>query len=124
LQDHTCPLAQSLFANDDPTVAILILDGTYLYCQKSACHRLQRPCYSMHKNRPRVKSMTIVSTDGYIVSVIGSYLSNYQNNDAHITEHMVLTDQEGITTWVHPKDIFIVDRGFLDYCFTFLNNLN
>ena len=123
LQEHSRPLAQALFANDDPAVAILILDGTYLYCQKSACHRLQRACYSMHKNRPLVKPMMIVATDGYIVSAMGPYLANYQNNDANITEHILLTDQEGIRTCLRPKDVFIVDRGFRD-CIPLLNQLH
>jgi hypothetical protein len=87
LKVHTHPLARSLFANDDPTVGILILDGTYLNCQKIGCHRLQRACYSIHENRPLVKPMMIVTTNGYIVSAKGPHLSNYQNNDARITEH-------------------------------------
>jgi hypothetical protein len=38
-------------------------------------------------------------------------------------EHILLTDQEGITSWLDSKDIFTVDDGFRD-CLPFLNNLN
>jgi hypothetical protein len=40
--------------------------------------------------------MMIVATNGYIVPAIGRHLSTYQNNDARITEHILLIDQEGI----------------------------
>ena len=47
---HTRPLAMELLS-DRPDRAILILDGTYIYCQKSANNVLQRRTYSMHKGR-------------------------------------------------------------------------
>ena len=83
---HTRPLATELLA-DQLGRAILILDGTYIYCQKSANNMLQRRTYSMHKGRPLVKPMLVVTTTGYIVSCLGPYFADYQNNNAEITKH-------------------------------------
>ena len=62
-------LAKQLLT-DGNNVAILALDATYLHVQKSANNTLQRKLFSLHKNRPLIKLMIIVATDGYIVSVI------------------------------------------------------
>ena len=92
---HTRPLAAELLA-DQPGRAILILDGTYIYCQKSANNMLQRRTYRMQKGRPLVKPMLVVTTTGYIVSCLGPYLADYQNNDAEITKHIVYSNKENI----------------------------
>ncbi|CAF4463173.1 unnamed protein product [Rotaria socialis] len=85
---HTRPLASELLAGQSDR-AILILDGTYIYCQKSANNLLQRRTYSMHKGRPLVKPMLITTTTGYIVSCMGPYFADYKNNDAEITKHII-----------------------------------
>ena len=71
LEQHTRPLTQQLLANDNANKAIIILDGTYVYVQKSANNLLQRRTYSLHKGKPLVRPMMIISTDGYIISVMG-----------------------------------------------------
>ena len=112
---HTRTLARELLVADvtsDP--AILVLDGTYVYIQKSANFSFQRRSFSMHKHRPLVKPMMVVTTTGYIVSVLGPYLANSKNNDASILNHMVKTNTEEINTWLHEDDILVVDRGFRD----------
>ena len=70
IANHTRPLAKRLFTNPDDDTAILILDGTYIYVQKSANNIVQRRTYSMHKGRPLIKPMMIVASDGYIISAI------------------------------------------------------
>ena len=42
IQKHIRPLAQQLMGDDDPTKAIVILDGTYVYVQKGHNNILQR----------------------------------------------------------------------------------
>ena len=111
--NHTRPLAKRILADGEDKV-ILILDGTYIYIQNSAHNILQRKTYSMHKGRPLVKTMMIVSTDGYIVSMLGPYFSNYKNNDAEITKHIIYNNKEDILDWVKPNDVLVVDRGFRD----------
>ncbi|CAG2229897.1 unnamed protein product [Mytilus edulis] len=98
IENHTRPLAQTLFGNEfNP--AILVIDGTYIYIQKSGQFQFQRRTFSMHKHRPLVKPMVFVTTTGYFVSVMGPYLAD--NN-------------EQIKSWLQKDDVFIVDRGFRD----------
>lgn len=114
LNHHTRPLAQELFGNIVDQPAILILDGTYVYIQKSNNFSFQRRTYSMHKNRPLVKPMIIVSTTGYIISILGPYLADHKNNDAGILKHNLKTNMESMNNWIQPGDVMIVDRGFRD----------
>ena len=115
VENHTSTVAGSLFkSSQDADEAILILDGTYIYIQKSMDYLFQRKSYSMHKNRPLVKPMMVVGSDGYILSVFGPYYANGKNNDAEITKHCFVSNSEDINPWLKPNDIFIVDRGFRD----------
>ena len=71
-QNHTRQLAKDFLTNDitsDP--AILVLDGTYVYIQKSSNFSFSRRSYNSHKHRPLVKPMIVVTSCGYIVSVLG-----------------------------------------------------
>ncbi|CAF4651087.1 unnamed protein product [Rotaria sp. Silwood2] len=68
----------------------------------------------MHKGRPLVKTMMIVSTDGYIVSMLGPYFADYKNNDAEITKNIIYNNKEDILDWLKPNDVLVVDRGFRD----------
>ena len=96
IDTHTRPLAKCLFAQPGEDKAIIILDGTYLYVQKSSNNRLQRRTSSLHKGRAPIKPMMFVSTDGCIISAIGPYLADPKNNDAAITKHIFLTNSKGI----------------------------
>lgn len=66
----------------------------------------------MHKGRPLVKPLIIVSTTGYYLSVMGPYLA--RNSDASILKHVMKSNIEDICNWVEKDDIFVVDRGFRD----------
>ncbi|XP_033762719.1 uncharacterized protein LOC117344142 [Pecten maximus] len=112
IEKHTTTIAKELFTTGKE--AVLVLDGTYLYIQKSMDYKFQRMSYSLHKNRPLVKPMMVVGTDGYILSVLGPYLADYGNNDASITKHVLNHNLEEIRTWLKKDDVFIVDRGFRD----------
>ncbi|XP_076072514.1 uncharacterized protein LOC143044399 [Mytilus galloprovincialis] len=122
-QSHTTPTAKTLFTGNNEDTAVLILDGTYIYIQKSSYHKFQKKTYSMHKNRPLVKPMIIVGSDGYILSVLGPYYANGHNNDASITKHLFKTNAEDIKKWIKDDDVLVVDRGFRD-AQTFLESLN
>ncbi|XP_048768744.2 uncharacterized protein LOC125662931 [Ostrea edulis] len=112
INKHTRPLAQTLFGDDTTQQAILILDGTYIYINKSGNFRFQRQSYSLHKGRPLVKPMVIVSSTGYFVSVLGPYIA--KNNDASILNHILKRNIDDIQGWVCEDDVFVVDRGFRD----------
>ncbi|CAC5408154.1 unnamed protein product [Mytilus coruscus] len=111
--NHTTPVAKQLFTTD-PRRAVIVLDGTYIYIQKSSDYHFQRMSYSMHKHRPLVKPLIIVGTDGYILSILGPYFADGHNNDASITKHAITNNLENITAWLQDDDICIVDRGFRD----------
>lgn len=68
-RSHTTETASKIFGTSI-SYAITVLDGTYIYIQKSADYSFKRRSYSMHKNRPLLKPMKIVVTDGYILDVI------------------------------------------------------
>ncbi len=120
IKNHTTLLARELLANGNSDVAILIMDGTYIYIQKSGKYGFQCISFSMHKHRPLVKPMLIVSTSGYILAVLGPYMA--KNNDADITKHILSDNREGIKEWLRPDDIFVLDRGFRD-CIEMLQSL-
>ncbi|CAC5369412.1 unnamed protein product [Mytilus coruscus] len=111
IKDHTRPLAKTLLDADDDNM-ILVLDGTYIYIQKSNNFSFQRKSFSLHKSRPLVKPMVVVSTTGHFVAILGPYLS--RNNDASILNHMMKCNVDDIKSFVNDKDIFVVDRGFRD----------
>ncbi|WAR02815.1 hypothetical protein MAR_009373 [Mya arenaria] len=56
----------------------------------------------------------IFSQHGHYMSVLGPYLSDGKSNDAKILNHIINTNVEDIKSYVHPGDIFVVDRGFRD----------
>ena len=89
VNDHTTDIAKQFFSDPISDTVILVMDGTYVFIQKSSAYRFQRLSYSMHKNKPLVKPFVITSTDGYIVDVMGPYLSNGKHNDASIIKHII-----------------------------------
>ena len=72
VREHNTPLAKTLFTSNEKS-AVLVLDGTYIYIQKSSNYKFQRVSYSLHKHRALVKMMIIVALDRYILNVIGPY---------------------------------------------------
>ena len=111
IKNHTRPLAKSLLCADGEKV-ILVLDGTYIYIQKSKNFSFQRRSYSLHKSRPLVKPMVVVTTTGHFVAILGPYLA--KNNDASILNHMLQRNINDIKEFIKEDDIFVVDRGFRD----------
>ena len=114
IDKHTRPIAQTLFGVEGNPPAILVIDGTYVYIQKSTQFAFQRRTYSQHKHRSLVKPMVFVTTTGYVMSVIGPYLSDPKNNDAKILNHIFKHNLEEIQEWLKEDDIVVVDRGFRD----------
>ena len=61
LSSHQIVVATELLTNK-PDQIVLIADGTYLYCQKSANSEFQRRIYSNHKHRHLIKPMIITAS--------------------------------------------------------------
>lgn len=89
------------------------MDGTYIYIQKSSKYTFQRKSYSIYKGRPLVKPMMIVTSDGYILDILGPFLADGKNNDAAILNQH-LREGEGLLKWAEENDILVLDRGFRD----------
>nr|XP_018915633.1 PREDICTED: uncharacterized protein LOC109043056 [Bemisia tabaci] len=121
IEKHTRPFAMSLFAQNDEDTAILVADGTYVYIEKSSNYKFQRRSFSMHKHRPLVKPMMLVSTTGYILEVMGPFFADAKNNDAAIITSHMKNVSDGLRAWLLEKDVLIVDRGFRD-CIGFLED--
>jgi hypothetical protein len=54
----------------------------------------------------------MVTSDSYILSVLGPYFSDYHNNDAAITKHLFKNNLENVNQWFQADDVYIVDRVF------------
>jgi hypothetical protein len=52
---------------------VLILDGTYCYCQKSSNNLFQRKSYSVQKKTHLLKPFVICATDGHIFDIYGLF---------------------------------------------------
>ncbi|XP_051159163.1 uncharacterized protein LOC127280299 [Leptopilina boulardi] len=122
INKHTTKIAKTLFTNNEDE-AILVADGTYVYIQKSSNYSFQRKTFSVHKGRPLVKPMMIVTTTGYIIDVLGPYYANGKNNDASIFTSLLRSDSSKLRQWLNDNDIFVVDRGFRD-CHGLLEDLD
>lgn len=89
IEMHTKPLAHTLFGDIGNSQVILVLDGTYIYIQKSNNFYFQRRSYNVHKGRPFVKAVVVVTTTGHFVTTVGPYLADNKNNDANILTHIL-----------------------------------
>lgn len=88
VSNHTRHFAQKLFDTNEEL--ILIADATYIYIEKSSNYKFQRSTYSMHKNRPLLKPMVLVTTTGYIIDIMGPYFANGSNNDSGILKDIIV----------------------------------
>lgn len=112
LVNNNTTMARTLYCGDDHQKAITIWDGTYVYCNKSFNHYLQRTTYSGQKLRNLLKPMVCVTSNGYYVDVFGPYVG--KKNDASIMEHVLGNYRDVIAEKLLPGDVFLLDRGFRD----------
>lgn len=103
--------SSALFDGGDFSRAHLIIDGTYIYTEKSLKHSFQKQTYNSHKKRNYVKIMMGVATDSTIIFAEGVFKAT--ENDATIAEKFFQEDNPIISVY-QPRDILIVDRGFRD----------
>ncbi|XP_052743939.1 uncharacterized protein LOC128199252 [Bicyclus anynana] len=109
-------IPNTLFGNPDASLrdrkAIIILDGTYIYLQKSSNYYFQRKCYSLHKYRHLVKPFLLVCPDGHIIDVYGLYEAT--KSDATILTEIMRNGQDPFHWFFQEDDVLILDRGFRD----------
>ncbi|CAF5196082.1 unnamed protein product, partial [Rotaria magnacalcarata] len=114
IDQHTSTMARRLMCDAESNTAIVVIDGTYIYIQKSRNNEFQRKSFNLYKKRSLLKPMIIVSTTGYVIACIGPFCSNYSNNDASIMNNILHRNTENILNWLKKDDIVVVDRGFRD----------
>lgn len=118
-------IPNSLFGNPGSIMndrkAIAIMDGTYVYVQKSSNYKYQKKTYSLHKYRNLVKPFLIVCCDGHILDVLGPYPAT--KSDADIIKHEFSNESFPLREYFREGDIFLLDRGFRD-SIPLLQNLN
>ena len=66
LRDHQTAIATQLMT-DSATQVVIVMDGTYLFVQKSNDNLFQRRSFSMHKHRNLIKPMSLTATVSYRV---------------------------------------------------------
>ena len=62
---HQTSIASELFTTKSDQLCI-IMDGTYIYVQKSSNNQMQRRTYSFHKHRHLVKPIIATSTVSFV----------------------------------------------------------
>lgn len=80
LLQNTTMSARLLHGHDDPDTVITIWDGTYIYVHKSSNYEFQKDTYSGQKKRNFLRPMVCVTTNGYIVDILGPFEAT--KNDA------------------------------------------
>lgn len=97
-------------ANLEDRKAIVIMNGTYIYVQKSSNYAYQKNTYSLHKYRNLVKPFLVVCCDGYILYVLGPYAAT--KSDADILKDEFYDSTKPMRNF--RGDVMILDRGFRD----------
>lgn len=106
----TTKLSQMLFCNGDSTRPVVILDGTYIYIQKSTNFEIQKLSFSNQKKRNFIRVMMCVTTDGTILFALGPFPAT--QNDANVLKTIVASSN-ALDNLI-AGDIVLLDRGFRD----------
>ncbi|XP_063898807.1 uncharacterized protein LOC135119097 [Helicoverpa armigera] len=105
-------IPNGLFGSTNQVKPIVIMDGTYVYIQKSSNYKYQKQTYSLHKFRNLMKPFIITCCDGYILDVMGPYPAT--TSDAEILKNEFSSHDAPMRRFFEPGDVFILDRGFRD----------
>ncbi|KOB79236.1 Uncharacterized protein OBRU01_00770 [Operophtera brumata] len=110
-------LPNNIFGTPDQTRAIIILDRTYLFVQKSSNCLFQTMSYnkSLHKFSNLINPFMIVCGDGYIVEVIGPYDAKERKKEIKILDNHTDDMEDAAVRWfLETDDVMVLDRGFRD----------
>lgn len=80
--------------------AILLVDISYSYIEKSSNFRALGQSFSMHKECHLVKPVFLVAPDGFILDIQRPYFSNSRNNDAAFLRSKFDKDVNGLRVWL------------------------
>lgn len=109
---NTTELSRLVHGNGDPDQVILVLDGTYIYTEKSGNQYFQKQTYTNQKKRNFVKIMMCVTTNGKVIFASGPH--DATDNDATILRNILDRNECNVFSILKPRDVILVDRGFRD----------
>lgn len=112
LLHQSTAMCRGLFFSHDSEneKVVLVLDGTYIYVDKSRNYEFQRATYTDQKKRNFIKVMMCVTANGTIVYALGPYQA--RDNDATILQKIDSTTNA--FDFLQNGDILVLDRGFRD----------
>ena len=101
-----------LFAKIFPNV-VLVVDGTYIYIQKSSDFEFQKFTYSGQKNRNLLKFLVFCTPSGRYVEIFGPYGSDGHHNDEWLYNACCEMKNSPLTRYLdRNRDESMCDRGF------------
>lgn len=103
--------SRMLHCDNNADVLIVVFDGTYIFVNKSGNYEFQKQTYSGQKKSNFLRPMMCVTTNGYIIDVLGPFKAN--TNDAKCMQ-AILEKNTSVTEMMRPGDVFLLDRGFRD----------
>lgn len=110
LLPHTTETCRTLFCQGDQNRVVLVLDGTYIYVNKSSNYEFQRLTYTDQKKRNFIRIMMGVASDGFIVFSLGPFPA--RDNDAKVIQQ--IAESSNAFETIGRDDILLLDRGFRD----------
>lgn len=105
-------IPNALYNNPENSKLIIVIDGSYVYINKSSNFGFQIETYSPHKYLNLLKVYMIVCSDGYIIEVTGPH--GAKKSDASITLDILNNEEHPFHVFCNQGDVFILDRGFRD----------
>lgn len=115
IEHHVTEFANALYnVEENVPKAIVYIDGTYSYVEKSSNFQTLRQSYCLHKSRHLIKPALMVAPDGYILDIHGPYFSDARNNDAAMLQDNLENDGNALREWLGEEAIVIADRGYRD----------
>lgn len=91
---------------------LLMVDGTYLYKEKSDSFYVQRATYSSQKHRNLLKVLVFVMADGTFFDSFGPYYADGHHNDPSLLEDVMDKDLNQIKSVFSDTDSIIGDKAF------------
>lgn len=106
LAQRSTLLSQVLFCNGDIYRPVLVLDGTYVYIQKSSNYEFQKLSYNSHKKPNFLRVMMCTTTDGTIVFALGPYPAS--TNDAKVLES-IFENSNAFDHWIEEMLFWLIE---------------
>ena len=113
LLENSLECATILFGSSAPLV---VLDGTYLFIQKSGLFNDQCRSYCKWKGQNCLMPMIVCTLNGLFVNLYGPFWADGKNSDSRKLQEIVdKPEKYDLMQILKPDDIALGDRGFQEY---------